>query len=101
MVRLATDCWLLTPTALCHVGSVLEMQASKEVRYSQNKGTMENEVISDSDNLHKDHFFTQNDCHGSNIHAVSVWFCHFVLFFQRLLEASARLKRQLHTFTGD
>lgn len=27
MVRLATDCWLLTPTTLCHFGSVLEMQA--------------------------------------------------------------------------
>ena len=52
-------------------------------------------MISDSDNLHKDLFqFILNDCHGchgSNIHALSVWFCHFVsfchfvLFSQRLL----------------
>lgn len=38
MVRLATDCWLLPPTTLCHFGSVLEMQASKDVRYCQNIG---------------------------------------------------------------
>ena len=67
MVRLATDCWLLTPTTLCHFGSVLEIRLLSE------HWTIEIEVISDSDHLHKDLFqFILIDCHGSNIHALSV-----------------------------